>query len=165
MKIRSLMLASALGLLSLCGPVMAAGVADSVEVGAPYVRAVPPGQPNSASFMSLTNKSSMDHALVGAESSVAEVVELHTHINDNGMMRMRRVDKIDLPAGKMVMLQPGGLHVMLIGLTHQIQPDEMVDFSLIFDDGSKKALSIPVQKMQMKMMKGGMDHNMHKMAH
>ncbi|MEJ1295923.1 MAG: copper chaperone PCu(A)C [Candidatus Sedimenticola sp. (ex Thyasira tokunagai)] len=165
MKIHSIVLASAFGLLAFCGSVMAGGIADSVEAGDPYARAVPPGQPNSASFMALTNKSSMDHALVAAESSVSKVVELHTHINDNGMMRMRRVEKIDLPAGKMVMLKPGGHHVMLIGLKKQLMPGESIDITLIFDDGSKKAMSVPVRKLQMKMMKGGMKHDMKMMNH
>ncbi|MES9856182.1 MAG: copper chaperone PCu(A)C [Sedimenticola sp.] len=161
MKIRSVVLASAFGLLTFCGSAMAGSAADRVEAGAPYARAVPPGQPNSASFMVLTNNSSMDHALVAAESSVSNVVELHTHINDNGMMRMRRVDKIDLPAGKMVMLQPGGLHIMMIGLKRQLKPEESIDLTLAFDDGSKKMLSVPVRKLQMRMMKGSMKHMMH----
>ncbi len=164
MKIRSVVMVLAFGLLVLCGSAAVGGAADGVAVTDPYVRAVPPGQPNSALFMAVTNNSSMDRVLVAAESPAAGVVELHTHINDNGMMRMRRVEKIDLPVGKTVMLQPGGLHVMLIGLKQGLVPDQKVSITLLFDDGGKKVLSVPVRKLQMKMMSGGMKHKM-KMDH
>ena len=141
---------------------MAQSVADSTDVVDPYVRAVPPGQQNSASFMQLTNNTAEDHALVAAESDVSEVVELHTHTMVNGMMRMRQVEKIDLPAGETVSLQPGGLHVMLIGLKQDLMPDSDVAITLIFDDGSKREITAPVRKLQMKMMKkGAMNHMQH----
>ena len=131
----------------------AQNVADQVIVKDPYVRAVPPGQPNSASFMSLHNSDDKDHALVGAESPVAKVVELHTHTMQDGMMRMRPVAKVDLPAGERVSLKPGGLHVMLIGLKQKLVPGEDVPVTLVFEDGSKATLSAPVRKLQMHMKK------------
>lgn len=133
------------------GSLMAQTVADQMEVVDPYVRAVPPGQPNSASFLGLKNNDAADHALVAAKSSVAEVVELHTHTMVDGMMRMRPVPKIDIPAGGEVKLQPGGLHVMLIGLTGELRPDEEVNLTLVFDDGSEKEIVAPIRKLQMHM--------------
>ncbi|MEN8167933.1 MAG: copper chaperone PCu(A)C [Pseudomonadota bacterium] len=146
-------------LLGFAGLALAQPAADRVEVKAPYVRAVPPGQPNSASFMMLHNGDSQDHALVGAESPVAKVVELHTHTMVDGMMRMRQVEKIELPAGKMTGLQPGGLHIMLIGLQQTLTPGEDIPLNLLFEDGSKAAVSAPVRKLQMHMKK--MDHSDH----
>nr|WP_135606949.1 copper chaperone PCu(A)C [Solemya velesiana gill symbiont] len=137
---------------------MAGTAADSVTVSDPYARAVPPGQPNSASFMTIVNNSEKDHALVNAESPVSKVVELHTHRMEEGMMKMRRVEKIDLPAGQTVALKPGGLHVMFIGLKQDLKPGENVDVTLIFEDGSKTQIQAPVKKLQMKMMKKGMKH-------
>jgi len=149
MKLHTLVTAS---LLLVCsGAALAAGIADSVEAADPYVRAVPPGQPNSAAFMTLTNQSGEDHALVAAESGASKVVELHTHVMEEGMMKMRKVEKIDLPAGQAVSLQPGGLHVMLIGLQQELVPDQPVTLHLVFDDGSKKEIQAPVRKLQMKM--------------
>jgi periplasmic copper chaperone A len=149
MKIPALIASSLL--LSLSGAAFAAGVADSVDVIDPYVRAVPPGQPNSAAFMTLTSKAAEAHALVAAESAASKVVELHTHIMEEGMMKMRKVEKIDLPAGQPVSLQPGGLHVMLIGLQQELVPDQSVTIHLVFDDGSKKEVQAPVRKLQMTM--------------
>jgi periplasmic copper chaperone A len=123
--------------------------AADILVGDPYARAVPPGQPNSAVFMSLKNNSAEKRALVGAESAVSDVVELHTHVNENGMMKMRRIDQIALPAGKMVMLQPGGLHVMLIGLKQTLAPGSTVDLTLVYDDGSKMQIKAPARGIAM----------------
>ncbi|MCW8847258.1 MAG: copper chaperone PCu(A)C, partial [Sedimenticola sp.] len=122
-------------LLGFTGWLYAGGAAEKVMVSDAYVRAVPPGQPNSASFMVLSNHSAEDLVLVGAESDVAKAVELHSHTMKDGMMRMRQVEKIDLPAGETVQLQPGGLHVMVIGLQQKLVPGEKIDMALVFSDG------------------------------
>jgi len=127
--------------------------AADVEVADPYARAVPPGQPNSAIFMTLSNPSEQDRALVGAESPVAETVELHTHIKADGMMQMRRIERIDLPAGQSVELAPGGLHIMLIGLQHPLDPETTIDLTLVFDDGERMALKVPVRRIEMGQMR------------
>ncbi len=112
-----------------------------------FVRAAIMQQRNSAAFMSITNQSDKNSSIVRAESPIANIVELHTHINDNGVMRMRQIPQIDLPAGKKVVLKPGGLHVMLLGLTQDLTVGEQVEITLIFSDESKKTLSIPVKRM------------------
>lgn len=134
--------------LAICAPaVFAGGAADTVGVSGVYARAVPPGQPNGAMFMELVNGSNTDHALVAAESEVAEAVELHNHIMDGGMMRMRRVERIDVGAGESVTLRPGGLHLMLIGLARQLEPGQQVDLTLVFEDGSRIRVEAPVRKI------------------
>jgi copper(I)-binding protein len=129
-------------------PAFAGDLARQIEITAPYVRAVPPGQPNSAAFMTLTNSGDVDGALVAAASPAAEVVELHTHAMVDGMMRMRRIERIALPAGETVKLAPGGLHVMLIGLVAPLVIDETVEIRLSFDDGSERLVSAPVRPIQ-----------------
>ena len=160
MKAHAILVAAGLLGLTVCTSVQAETAASSVTVSDAYARAVPPGQPNSASFMTLHNNSAADHALLGAGSAAAEAVELHTHSMKDGMMQMRRVEKIDIPAGAETRLQPGGLHVMLIGLKQPLHPGEAVSLSLQFDDGSTLDVSAPVRKLQMKMMKhdGMMKH-------
>jgi copper(I)-binding protein len=156
---------SIIGLFSiaLCRSALAVSVADDILVNDPYIRAVPPGQPNSASFMGLHNKSKKGSALTAASSPAAEVVELHTHTMEDGMMRMRKVEKIDLPAGELIKLQPGGLHVMLIGLKRKLVPDDKVPMTLTFEDGSSLQMDVPVRKLQMhmNMKKSGHQGQMH----
>jgi hypothetical protein len=127
---------------------LAAGAAETVTVEGAYARAVPPGQPNSALFMVLKNEGDQDLALVSADSSASDVVELHTHTMDEGMMKMRRVEQIDLPAGETVTLEPGGLHVMLIGLKEQLVPGGEVAVKLQFNDGTSAELTAPVQEIR-----------------
>lgn len=121
--------------------------AGQFSASAPYARAVPPGQPNSAIFMQLQNKDSKAHALVKASSSASEVVELHTHLNEGGVMKMRKVEKIDLPAGETVALKPGSFHIMLIGLKKPLKAGESVDLTLTFEDGTTLATSAPVKEI------------------
>jgi len=84
-------------------------------------------------FVTLHNHGSTDDALVSATSPVAERVELHTHIMEGGVARMREVEGgIAVPAGEMLTLQPGGLHIMLIGLTEQLTPGKRFSLGLSF---------------------------------
>ena len=155
MRINYLSCLVAVGLWLLSGAVLAQAI-DGVAIDGAYVRAVPPGQSNSAAFMKISNKGAAAHALVGGSTPAAKAVELHTHTMDGGMMRMRQVEKIDLPAGETVSLQPGGLHMMLIGLQQKLVPMESIPVTLRFEDGSETTLKVPVHKLQMKMQP--MDH-------
>ncbi|WP_299179597.1 copper chaperone PCu(A)C [uncultured Neptuniibacter sp.] len=127
----------------------------SVENG--YARAVPPGQMNSASFMIINNSDASDIQLVSGSSSVAKVVELHTHTNENGVMKMRQVETITVPAEGSVALQPGGYHIMLIGLKTDLAEGGEIDLKLNFSDESSKLLTLPVKKVM-----GGMQGHHHK---
>lgn len=126
---------------------------ESVAIVDPYVRAVPPGQAVSAAFMQLNNSSDNLHTIIGASSPVSRVAELHTHTKENGMMKMRRVELIEVPANGKTLLQPGGLHIMLIDLHDQLKLEQKVSITLEFLDGSSKTIEAPVRKIMMKGMK------------
>ena len=113
----------------------------ALEIQDPFAWAVPPGQTNSAIFMRLVNGGDAPLVLVGGRSEAAAAVELHTHTMEDGMMKMRRVERIAVPAKGAVALEPGGLHIMLIGLKRDLVPGGAVDLALALDDGSV----IPVQ--------------------
>lgn len=142
----------AAGLLALAAQAPMAAGPGTITVGDAYARAVPPGQPNSAAFMTLTNPSATPRALVSAQSPAAKTVELHTHINSGGMMQMRRIERIEVPAQGSVTLKPGGLHVMLIGLNGDLNPGSTVDLTLVFDDGGKVEVKAPVRTIEAKPM-------------
>lgn len=142
---KTLGIAIAALLLHLSASVWADG---PLTVDAPYVRAVPPGQTTSAVFMRVVNNGDVPRTLVGGKSEVAEAVELHTHTMEGGMMRMRRVEGIEVPAAGSVTLEPGGLHVMLIGLRRDLNPGDQVDVTLDLDDGSVVQVEAPVREVQ-----------------
>lgn len=106
-----------------------------------YARAVAPGVANSAAFMRIHNASEQPLALVAASSPVAEVVELHTHQLEAGVMKMRRIEQIIIAPRSETVLEPGGLHLMLIGLRHPLKVGDPVALELTFDRGEPVALT------------------------
>ena len=134
-----------------------AKAADAVKAENPFVRAVPPGQPNSAAFMVLSNSSAVAHQVVSATRPVANTVELHTHTNNNGVMEMRQIPQIDVPANGKAELAPGGLHIMLIELRQELKAGESVAVTLTFEDGSTTVVDAPIKEVTPPM--GGMKHH------
>ena len=130
--------------------------AKGVMVDDPYVRAIPPGLTISAAFMVLINESDKAIDLIKATSASAKNVELHEHVHEDGMMKMRQVSKITVAANGSTALKPGGYHIMLIGLVKHIQPNDIVTINLEFNDGSKQVIKADVKKIMMGMMKGKM---------
>lgn len=134
--------------------------AGSVSVEDAYVRLLPPTLPNTGAFMVFKNSGDTDIAAISVESDVAEVVEMHTHIHKDGIMKMRQVEKIDIPAHGETALQPGGFHIMLIGLKQPLELGQMVDMKVNFDDGSSEEIKAEVKNVMAGMqMKEGMDHD------
>ncbi len=138
--------------------------AASVTVEDAYVRSMPPTQTVTGAFMVFKNTTGSDRAVVSAESDVSDKVELHTHLHEDGVMKMRQVEKIDVPAGGETVLKPGGLHVMLIGLKQPLNLGQMVDIKFNIDDGTSMQIQAEVKTVMGGMkMKGDMNHE--KMDH
>lgn len=102
--------------------------ADGVNVANAWVRPPAPGQTVASAYVELT--SARDAALVGAGSAVAARVEMHSMTMDGGVMRMRALPRIELPAGQTVKLAPGGMHLMLIDLKQPLRPGATVPLVL-----------------------------------
>lgn len=88
-------------------------VLAAVVVANGYVRDTLPGQTVTAAYCELTNTTSEDAVLTGVSTPIASSVEMHETRNDGGMVRMRRLDRLVIPAGSSVRLEPGGRHLML----------------------------------------------------
>ena len=134
-----------------CLPALGAGAADEIIVEAPWAREVPPVMSTSAGFLTLKNTGSSTHRLVAAQSPAAGMVELHTHINDDGVMRMRQVEHIPVEAGSSTALEPGGYHLMLMMLKETLTAGQQIAITLEFEDGSSKEVQAEVRKHQMPM--------------
>lgn len=127
-------------------------VAGDIAIIDPYVREVPPSQPISAAFLQIENTSDKPRFVVSATSPVSRVVELHSHVRENGMMKMRKIEFIEIPANGKVALKPGGLHIMLIDLHETLKLDQKVSITLEFKDGTSEFFEAPVRKIMMKGM-------------
>lgn len=129
-------------------------MASTIEVEDAYARATPPNLPNSAAFMTIENESDKNVALIKAESSVSNVVELHTHDMKNGVMKMYQVPQIDIKANSKTVLKPGGFHVMLIGLKQKpLKVGEHIDLKLYFSNDETITLQLPIKSVMGGMMK------------
>lgn len=123
----------------------APAAAGDLAVEDVWARASAGAARNGAAFMIIENRGPADDALVAAHAQVSDVVELHTHIDDGGVMRMRRVDRIPLPAGGRVALRPGGLHVMFIGLKAPLAEGMRFDLTLDFEKGGRVLVPVTVR--------------------
>ncbi|WP_158771806.1 copper chaperone PCu(A)C [Paraglaciecola sp. L1A13] len=98
------------------------------------VRLLPPSVPNTSAYFTLQNISDKNVTLVGAQAGIANKAELHNHIMHGDVMRMEKQDTIVVPAGKIVNFTPGGLHMMLFGLTEPLKEDQVVTLILLTED-------------------------------
>lgn len=96
--------------------------------------------------MVIRNTGAADIKLVKAENPASAVTELHTHINEGGVMKMRPVPAVEIKSKGAAVLQPGGLHVMMINLKAPLKEGDVVPITLGFDDGSSKRVDAPVLK-------------------
>lgn len=103
----------------------------AIEIDDAWVRQPPPGAPALAAFMQI--RSAEGDRLLAARSDAAERVEIHTHIEEDGLMKMREIPSLDIPAGETVSLRPGGLHIMLIGPNREVKAGDRVQLELDFD--------------------------------
>ena len=123
-------------------------LAGEVTVEGAYARAVSEGARASAAYMTIENAGAVDDRLVAARTDAARRVELHTHIMEDGVARMREVEGgIPAPAGAAVRLEPGGLHVMMMGLTRRLREGESVDLTLVFEQAGEIAVTAPIRSV------------------
>ncbi|MGM9995972.1 MAG: copper chaperone PCu(A)C [Campylobacter sp.] len=135
---------------------IAAVFGADVKIEGAYARASIPNVPNSAAFFVIKNNSDKDIAITSANSDIAEKNELHTHIKENKMMKMMKIEKLVVPAKSSLELKSGGDHVMLMGLKKELKAGDEINLELSFSDGDKKNIKVPVKDLA---------STMHKMQH
>ena len=119
--------------------------AGNIDIQSPWSRELPPTSPNGAVYLTLTNHGTQPDKLLSASTDVAELVEIHSHILEDGMMKMRRVESVDLPPHKAVLFSPGGYHFMLIGLKRPLEADDRFQLLLEFEQNSQVLVEVVVQ--------------------
>ncbi|HQR51373.1 MAG TPA: copper chaperone PCu(A)C [Methylophilaceae bacterium] len=122
---------------------MAAQAGDSLTVSNAWARATVPGQEVGAAYMEL--RSAAGATLTGMESPASDSVEIHSMSMQGEQMQMRMLEALPLPAGKLVQLEPGGLHLMLIGLKKPLKDGETIELTLHLKDGKGKTSKIKIE--------------------
>lgn len=141
---------------------MLTGAAQAeISVTSPFSRASAPTAKAGAAFLTI-NVDAGNDKLLGGSTPVAEKVELHTHLMENGIAKMRPVEGgIAVAAGTPTELKPGGLHIMLIGLKAPLKQGESFPLTLNFEKAGAVTVSVPVQGPGAKAPMAEHDHGDH----
>jgi copper(I)-binding protein len=127
--------------LAACAAGLAAAAPPAVSDA--WVRATPPGAKTGAAYLTISTDGTAD-TLVAATSPAARIVELHTHVAENGLSRMQRLDAVPLPAGESVRFEPGGLHLMLIDIAAPLVAGQHVTLALQFANAGVVEVTAPI---------------------
>lgn len=128
-------------------PSLIAKETHSVQINSAWAR--PSTGPVGVIYANLHNAQNQDHSLVEVRvcGRVCDHAELHTHIHEGDIVKMRPVDKIALKAGETTRLEQGGLHIMLMGLKRPLAEGDTLPVTFIFDEGEPVKVGVPVQRL------------------
>jgi copper(I)-binding protein len=128
-------------------PIFLAGCAasdPSIQIDGAWARPAQAGA-NSAVYFVLSNRD-QDDRLIGVRSSAANMVQVHaTLVDEAGTASMQHQETLDVPAGSMLTFRPGGLHVMLMGLTSDLVEGDILQVTLIFETYGELEIDVPVE--------------------
>lgn len=125
-----------------------------------WVRETPAAQPSTGVFMNIESEKAA--RLVDARSDAAKVVEIHTMEMEGDVMKMRRIEGLDVEPGKTLALTPGGYHIMLIDLVKPLEAGNKVALTLVFEqDGKREEVKTEAEVRKMVAGEGGHDHHDH----
>lgn len=151
---------ASLAIIAACTFAAGSALAADLTVEAPWVRGTVSGQKASGAFMEL--KSARGGFIVGAASPVAAVTEIHEMKVEDGVMKMRAVPRLAVPAGQTVSLSPGGYHIMLLNLGKQLVSGESIPISLRFEGADGAVENVEVSAEVRDLTAGHQhDHKMH----
>ena len=125
--------------------------APKIRVDESWARAMPlleeggGGMTNSAVYLVVQNNGDAADWLRSAETSVASRVEVHESKMVDDVMRMRRIDGLEVPPRGTVELRPGGIHLMLLGLTRPLVEGEEFDLTLNFEGSGDLTVTVPIR--------------------
>ena len=99
-----------------------------------------------AAYMTIRNQGPADR-LIAASTPAAREAALHTNIREGDVMRMRKIEALEIPGSGATELKPGGLHVMLMGLSQPLKPGDVFALTLIFEKAGAITVQVPVREM------------------
>lgn len=120
--------------------------AGEIEVTDAWARATPPGAMNGAAYVALTNRGDAPDRLMGASGDIAGMIQLHDHVHEGGVLKMRPIDAVELPPGATVTLEPGGKHIMLMHLHQGLAPEQSFALTLEFETSAPATIDVTVRR-------------------
>ncbi|HSG96717.1 MAG TPA: copper chaperone PCu(A)C [Woeseiaceae bacterium] len=117
---------------------------DAVAIMNAWIRETDAGAKANAGYMTLVNVAPEDLTLVSIESAAFDRVEMHEMATVDGLMKMREIDDLVIPANGQVKFSPGGKHLMMIGPRERLTAGHTVDLILVFESGARQKVTISV---------------------
>jgi len=118
----------------------------TLKISGPWARATPKGAPVGGAYITITNTGTLSDRLVGGSSDLSSHFEIHEMSMDNGVMKMRRLEKgLEIKPGQTVEFKPGGYHVMFVGLKKPFEEGQHVKATLEFEKAGKLAVDFAVR--------------------
>ena len=117
-----------------------------IEVAEAWGRPSPLQAGNGAAYMTIENKGNEADSLISAASDVSEVVEIHDMTMENDVMKMFRIDSIEIPAGGSATLAPGGKHVMFIELYEKLEIGQTITVTLEFEKSGTQTIEVEIRQ-------------------
>ena len=130
----------------------------SLTIGHPYARTTVRGQQMGGAYLTLTNAGAADR-LLSVSTDAAQSAMLHSMSMEGDVMRMREVAAVDLPAGRTVALEPGGLHIMFMGLKAPLMKGARFPLKLRFEKAGDITVEVQVEAVKLAAMHEGMKHD------
>ena len=142
---------------------MSAPVAvGDLEISGAFTRATLPNAPVAGGFLTITNSGETDDRLVAASADFAQVAQIHEMAMEGDVMKMQQLSEgLVIPAGETVTLEPGGFHVMFMGLTQALVEGEVVPVALVFEHAGEVTVSFEIAGAAADASPMKMDHATH----
>jgi copper(I)-binding protein len=116
----------------------------ALHIGHPWARATAQGQRVGGAYLEIDNRGGADR-LLAVRGEVSEAQQLHSMALQGNVMHMREVDAVDVPAGAKVKLEPGGLHIMLVGLKAPLAAGSSFPLTLKFEKAGEVKVEVKVE--------------------
>jgi hypothetical protein len=115
-----------------------------ISISGAWSRATAAGQSTAAVYLSIANKGGGDDKLLNASTPIGQAT-LHSSTVEGGVMRMRPLESLDIPAQSTVQLKPGGTHIMVTGVKQPLIAGSSFPLALHFERSGKRTLTVSVR--------------------
>lgn len=141
MRLKTLAIGAGMTLIS----AVALAQSGDLQITGAWARATPGGAQTAAAYVTI--ESATGDKLTGVSTPAAQKAGIHSMTMNNGVMRMRQVDGVDLPPEQKVTLKPGGYHIMLQGLAKPLEAGQTFPLTLDFTKAGMKQVMVTVEKV------------------
>jgi copper(I)-binding protein len=129
--------------------------AGSLVIETPWTRATPGGAKVAGGFLKITNKGSAPDRLIGGTLPIAADVEVHDMTMTDGIMKMRRLESLEIRPGQTIELKPGSYHVMFMGLKEGLKAGGTITGTLVFEKAGTANVEYKIAPIGASSLSGG----------